>query len=366
MENKIWKMIGTMSGTSGDGLDLAYCDFVLENGVWDYRIQFIETLPYPDGFIEKLKDAHALPPEDYRKLDEEYALLNAERLNDFMHDFYLEQIDAIVSHGHTVYHEPGKKSLQLGNGQIIANETKVPVVCNLRTADVEKGGQGAPIVPIGDLQLFQDYRFCLNLGGIANISVKTGDEIFAWDICGCNLMLNELASMMGYGYDHEGHIAAEAETNQDLLKEMLKWPYLKKSNPKSLERLEVLEMLYSFSDFEGIVVQDTMSTVVDFIVESIAMDIEKHAPLPEDQILVTGGGVHNYYLMDLLSDRLPLEVVIPAEEIVNYKEALVMAFFGVLHLRKEPNCLPSVTGASEAVSGGELFVPEGFSMNKLR
>lgn len=150
MEDKTWHMIGTMSGTSGDGLDIASCEFKKENGKWTYILDAIDSAPYEDDFLEQLRNAHSLSADAYRQLDEKYAELNAERINAFIEFFHLENVDAIVSHGHTVYHEPGVRSIQIGNGQIIANKTGLPVVCNLRTADVEKGGQGAPIVPIGE------------------------------------------------------------------------------------------------------------------------------------------------------------------------------------------------------------------------
>lgn len=356
-DSKVWNMIGTMSGTSGDGLDIVFCQFQKEDNQWTYRILDTRSEGYNEDFFYWTNKALDMPPDIYGELDEEYAILNASRINAFIEEQNIENIDAIISHGHTIYHEPGVRSLQLGNGQIIANRTNLPVLANLRTADVELGGQGAPIVPIGDKYLFADHRFCLNLGGIANVSVKDGEQIEAWDICGCNLLLNYFAVLLGMEYDGDGDSARSGNTNDEFLKKMLDWPYLNRPNPKSLEKLQVMDWLYKLPDIQEIFVEDALSTSVDFIVEALVRAIAPRIKNDNESILVTGGGAHNIYLIEKLSERLPIEVVVPEGDIVDYKEAMVMAFYGVLHLRKETNCIPSVTGASKAVSGGELFVP---------
>lgn len=357
MDDKTWKVIGTMSGTSCDGLDIACCEFKKVNGAWDFQLLHSVSDSYREDFLERMLEAHTLPPDIYAELDEDYAIVNANRINEFIEKNGIENLDAIVSHGHTVYHEPGVKSLQMGNGQIIANKVNLPVVANLRTADVEKGGQGAPIVPIGDLHLFSDYRFCLNLGGIANISVKSSDGIRAWDICGCNLLLNHFANSLGFDFDNNGQLAKRGKTNQQLLQRMMDYPFLNQSPPKSLEKQHVLNWLISLPGLDEVLSEDALNTSVEFIVQSIARALAMEKVGPQDKMLVSGGGAHNAYLIEQLRNRLSIEVEVPVEEIIDFKEALVMAFFGVLHLRKETNCLPSVTGASEAVSGGELFVP---------
>jgi len=368
MENKVWRMIGTMSGTSGDGLDLAYCEFQKVDGKWTFDLREVSTASYRYDLLDSLREAKELSALAYAELDELYAKVNAGRILEFMNskDCKISEVDAIVSHGHTVFHEPAVRSWQIGNGQLIASLTSIPVISNLRNADVAAGGQGAPIVPIGDVHLFEEYRVCLNLGGIANVSIKTNGDIKAWDICGCNLMLNDLAGILGHEFDDEGKIASLGSTSEKMLEEMMGWEYLKKSGPKSLEATAVLSWFNQLSTLTDTITEDALSTCVDFIAKCIAQAVQPYGPFTGNDFLITGGGAYNAYLIERIEEYLEVDVEVPHDNLVSYKEALVMAFFGVLHLRGEPNCLVSVTGASEAVIGGEYFDPQKISeLNKI-
>jgi len=343
-----------MSGTSGDGLDIAYCTFRYDKS-WSFELLASDTYPYTDEWLLKLSEAKDLEGERYESLDRDYGKYCANRIAAFIEEYGVKELDAVVSHGHTVFHVPGVSSLQLGSGVAMSRQLDIPVINNLRNADVALGGQGAPIVPIGDQHLFADYRFCLNLGGIANISLKEDWQIRAWDVCGCNLILNHLANQMGLEYDEDGKLAQEGTLDIDLQKRMSTWPYLKKTPPKSLEATEVLDWITEW-DGEDYFVADKLRTAVEFIARSVAHSIEE-IEKKGDKILITGGGAHNRFLVKHLNQLLVSEVVVPENDIVDYKEAMVMAFFGVLRLLEKPNCLASVTGASHSAIGGELHKP---------
>jgi len=343
-----------MSRTSSDGLDIAYCKFWQEQSQWKFDLVATESGGYSSEWKTRLENAYQLSPADYSELDNAYGRLNAERINAFMNKHSLETLDAIVSHGHTVYHIPKEKSIQAGSAREIAELCKTTVINNLRAEDVKANGQGAPIVPIGDLHLFSDYRFCLNLGGIANISAKQENQIVAWDTSGCNLMLNLLANEKNQVFDEDGKIAAEGKVNEAFLKRLNEWEYLQRTPPKSLEAKKVLAWFSKENDTD-LSVEDRMRTVVEFIALNVArVLVEQHAT-KQDKVLISGGGAFNATLVQALRNNCLAEVVVPDKQIVEYKEAMVMAFYGVLRLLGLPNCIPAVTGANKAVSGGDIF-----------
>jgi len=356
MKNE-WDGIGVMSGTSLDGIDLAWCQFSKKSdGKWDYCIEKAVTVPYDYELKNQLENASfpLFSALDYVKLNNEVAEAIAKAINDWLGNS--PRPDFIASHGHTIFHQPeiGLTS-QIGNGAIIAAKTKTPTICDFRTTDVALGGQGAPLVPIGDELLFGEYDACLNLGGIANISYLVDNKRIAYDICPCNMALNPIAKRNDMEYDVDGKLAASGQVIPELLQELNKLGYYRQQNPKSLGKEWYQECFYFtlIKFLNRISDADMDCTVVEHITEQIAANVPEHAR----SMLVTGGGAHNKYLIDCLrSKRKELEVIVPNDLIVDYKEALIFAFLGLLRLNGENNCISSVTGASKDSCGGAIYL----------
>lgn len=351
-----------MSGTSLDGIDLALCD-IDEKG---YKVLAAETVPYYEEWRQRLstlENATAL----------EYALANVELghhfgkvINRFLKG--KERPEAIASHGHTIFHQPHLGlTTQIGDGDAIAAETGLPVVFNFRTLDVALGGQGAPLVPIGDELLFGQYDACLNLGGIANISYKGKGESgkreddvrrVAYDICPCNMALNRLAAMLGYPYDKGGINARGGQVQTCLLHALDALEYYAATGPKSLGKEWFVGQFWPVvKEFIGVVpslstVRDALATVSAHIAMQIGRVLEAQKI---GTLLVTGGGAWNSYLIEQIGEYSPsVQVTVPDELIVNYKEALVFALLGYLRLNGKVNTLASVTGAKYDSIGGNI------------
>ena len=357
MEKLVYTAIGLMSGTSLDGLDIALCHFEKSpNNHWKWEILEAETKSYPDRIKTNLKDAIRLSSLDLHLLDVELGKWMGKAVAQFIeqHDV---SIDFIASHGHTVFHLPEKQmTLQIGNPHFIHANTHLPVISDLRSLDLAKGGQGAPLVPIGDEILFSQYDICVNLGGIANLSFK--DEMnkrVAYDVCVCNILLNTLANYKDVEYDDKGLMAKSGDLIPQLLNEWDNFSFLKRDFPKSLgiESIEpeILDKI-NFSQFK---VEDMLSTAVEHIATHIsnALITAKNRGL----VLLTGGGAFNDFLIETVESKLhqDLKLEVADQKLVNYKEALIFAFLGVLNVRNEFNTLSSVTGAhSDSVSGQKL------------
>jgi anhydro-N-acetylmuramic acid kinase len=357
----IYKAIGIMSGSSLDGLDIAFAEFQENAGKWTYEIRQAGCYSYSIEWIEKLKTATSLTALDYQLLHVEYGHYIGQQINKFIEENNLHyQIALISSHGHTTFHVPSKKmTAQLGDGAAIAAETQLPVVTELRALDLAFGGQGAPIVPIGEKLLLGDFDFFLNLGGIANISFKT-DPYVAFDICAANRVLNMLANEAGKEYDDRGQMAAGGKINEELLKKLNALEYYKQPFPKSLANDFGTDIVYPMIRASGCAIPDALRTYVEHIAAQIKnaishSGVETHG----SRMLVTGGGAFNDYLLEQLKDKLKelrIEVVVPPEDLVKYKEAMIMAFIGVLRWRQEYNVLSSVTGAARDSIGGALWI----------
>lgn len=341
-----------MSGTSLDGLDLALCQFERDNASWDFKIIKAETKKYDDTWYKKLSDAPSIPSEELISLDHNYGVYIGEAINTFL-DTCEFSPEFIVSHGHTVFHRPDLGyTLQLGNGDNISSVTNIPVIADLRNKDISLGGQGAPLVPIGDKLLFNNYDACLNLGGFANISFEKLGERLAFDICPVNIVLNELANKEGLAYDSEGLLGRSGVLIPELLEELNKLDYYHIIGPKSLgkewvdEKVTPLLSKYSRSN------ADLLHSFYVHISEQISKIIDtEHL----NEVLVTGGGGFNTFLMELLSKQSHCKLVIPDKNLINFKEAVIFAFLGILKIRGENNSLASVTGAQKDSSGGVLF-----------
>lgn len=349
-----YRVIGLMSGTSLDGLDIAYCKFTYHKKKWDFSIKKAITFPYTKGWLEKLKGAHNLSGLQLELLHNEYGRYLGEAVKQFVKEQDINKIDFIASHGHTIFHQPEKRlTFQLGNGAAIAGSSVLPTVSDFRSLDVALGGQGAPLVPIGDGLLFAEYTFCLNLGGFANISYEHKGSRIAYDICPVNIALNYLAGYINKEYDKDGIVASKGKVNVQVLKQLNALSFYKKAFPKSLGREWLEKEFLPILDKWHAPVEDKMATVT----EHIAIQIAAVTKGKKGTVLVTGGGVFNKHLIARIKRLAPsVKVVIPGKVLINYKEALVFAFLGVLRWRGEVNCLKSVTGASENNSGGSIFL----------
>jgi anhydro-N-acetylmuramic acid kinase len=350
---EIYKVIGLMSGTSLDGLDVAYCVFKRKSDQWEFSIQKAITIKYSKSWENKLANAHLLNSEALMTLDAAYGKFLGDSCAAFINMNKLK-VDFIASHGHTIYHQPKKGfTYQLGNGYAIHAASSLPVINDFRSLDVALGGQGAPLVPAGDKILFSDYEVCLNIGGIANLSMDVKGKRTAFDICFANMGLNYLAAKLNKAFDKDGEIATEGFVNSKLLSKLDKcYEKLKISRP-SLGREFFERQIKGLLDDEKISLPDRMRTFA----ESTANEIVKAFPASQASVLCTGGGAFNSFLIAAMLDRChdDISLVIPAEEVINFKEALIFAFLGVLRVRGEVNCLKSVTGASRDSSGGTMI-----------
>jgi anhydro-N-acetylmuramic acid kinase len=349
---KKFNVIGIMSGTSLDGVDIAACEFSEANGKWNFHIRAAETIPYNDFWFSKLKNAHILSGFELTRLHVDYGRFLGKLAYNFMFSHRFTPA-FISSHGHTVFHQPGSGlTLQIGSGAEIAAQTRITTISDFRTLDVALGGQGAPLVPVGDRLLFEDYRFCLNIGGFSNISYEENNRRMAFDIAPSNIILNWLASKTGKSFDENGQVAASGNLIPNLFEQLNHLEYYHKNPPKSLGRewveLEVLP-LFEITDYQN---ADLLRTTVEHIAYQVAK-ATKHSEAA--QILVTGGGAKNKFLIERISALIHHKVIIPDNLIIDYKEALVFAFLGVLRILQQPNCLASVTGATSDSCGGAIY-----------
>ncbi len=355
-----------MSGSSLDGLDIAFVEFHENGGNWTYEMIQTECYPYSDEWVQRLKNAINLPAADYQVLHAEYGHFLGRQVNTFIHQHHLQyQVSLVASHGHTTFHMPERgMTAQLGDGAAIAAETKLPVVTDLRALDVALGGQGAPIVPIGEKLLWSDFGAFLNLGGIANISFyKEGVEgPVAYDICPANRVLNMLAQAAGKPFDEDGLLSASGTIHEAVLDRLNALDYYARNGPKSLANDFGTDTVYPILVQAGLPVPDALRTYIAHIVYQTGQAV-RHFPFPlrHPRMLVTGGGAFNAFLVKELRSHLGslgIELLIPGQELVAYKEALIMALIGVLRWRQEYNVLATVTGASRHSIGGALWTGE--------
>ncbi|MBO0322134.1 anhydro-N-acetylmuramic acid kinase [Muricauda sp. CAU 1633] len=358
--NTVYKVLGLMSGTSLDGLDMAYCRIWDETNGWKFTIDQTKELPYSDNLREYLKNAIHLSEKDHAQLHKDFGKWLGEQSKTFIEESGIE-VDFIASHGHTSHHRPEDGvTFQLGDGQLLANFSGKQVVCDFRTKDVSLGGQGAPLVPIGDRLLFHEYDFCLNLGGISNISFEKKGKRIAYDIGMANMPLNYITHKMGMDYDENGTLARSGKLDETLLKKLNNLDYYRLPYPKSTGYEwftgKVVPLIEASESPEA----DLLHTFIHHNCEQIAAQVYKYTNPPKSKLLVTGGGALNLFFMDTLQEKLgaKVEVIIPNTTLVSYKEALVFAFMGVLRLKGMTNVLRSVTGARKDSCSGEVYFPE--------
>ncbi len=374
IENGI-NVLGLMSGTSLDGLDLCLVNFKYINGRWQYSIIKAEDEKYPGQLHEKLANAQSMSAEEYACLHTGYGMYLGARVKAFMERNSLEgKVDLVASHGQTVFHQPapsfhcgGIQSYgwtgQIGCGAGIAAASGVDTVCDFRTSDVAYGGQGAPLVPVGDRNLFPDFDFCLNIGGFSNISFDGGNERTAFDISPVNYVLNHYAGTIGLDYDKDGALARSGKVCMELFNALNDLEYYHRPAPKSLGREWVEENIFPLVESYGLELKDAMATYTEHAAYQVARTVKESAGTiavknadGKMRMLVTGGGAFNNYLVERMAALAPeCEFVVPDSLTVCFKEALIFAFLGALYAFNVPSCLASVTGARISNIGGALY-----------
>jgi anhydro-N-acetylmuramic acid kinase len=361
----IYRAIGLMSGSSLDGLDIAMVTFTEIGGKWSFELDACTCIEYDKILQQQLMHATTLAAIDYHILDIEYATYLGNQINIFIEQNNLHhQVQIIASHGHTTFHLPEKKlTAQLGNGATIAAITQLPVISDIRMLDVAFGGQGAPLVPIGDKLLFAGYDYYLNIGGIANITFINQNTTIAFDICAANKVLNMLAQQLGKDYDAGGNLAKAGQVNIDLLAVLNALDYYQLSYPKSLSNSYGENIVFTQISKFGCSVQDSLCTYIEHMCLQICTAVNYQNTLNNSntplKMLLTGGGACNTYLVQQLTQKLAamqVALIIPTAQIVNYKEAIIMAFLGVLRWREEATVIKSVTGALKSSIGGALWL----------
>jgi len=361
----LYKVIGLMSGSSLDGLDIAYVHLEEIRGAWTFSIEAAECLPYDAAWTEKLRTAANLDVPEFLRLHTAYGRYLGEACMAFIARHGLEhRVDFIASHGHTVFHEPATRTTsQIGCGAAAAAASGLPVIADLRAADVALGGQGAPIVPIADRLLFAEYPYLLNIGGIANLTVKSEDgSALAFDVCPANRVLNVLAARAGQPYDAGGALAARGELLLDELIRLNSAPYYAQAAPKSLSNEAADALVFPTLTQSAHTTEDLLRTAVEHIAEQVAGALHDYTGGRGGRMLVTGGGAFNDFLVGRLAHECShagVEVVVPDAQVVMYKEAVAMALFGTLRWREEVNVLASVTGAERDSVGGALWKTVG-------
>ncbi len=347
---KSYFVIGLMSGTSLDGVDLVYVRFDVSEG-YSYKIMCAETILYSNLWKKKLQEAFYFNENELELLSEEYAVLLSGLITDFIQKNKIEKVDFIASHGHTIHHQPDKGyTLQIGDGQTIFNLTKIKTICDFRTQDVKLGGQGAPLVPIGDTILFHQYDYCLNLGGFANISFDNKGKRLAFDICPVNIVMNYYTNKLGFPYDDKGKIAKKGSIILPLLKALNKLNFYQDDKPKSLGFEFVQKLIFPIIDKFNLSIQDILRTYVEHITIQISFKIQENKTL-----FITGGGAFNTFLMERIAFHSKAKIVLPDRVTIDFKEALIFAFLGLRRVENKINCLKSVTGASQDHCSGVVF-----------
>jgi len=353
MTKQAYNTIGVMSGTSLDGIDLAHIQFSILDHKWQFTILENETIPYTQDWVYALKEAVGFSQDQLEKLNQDYTLLLGSIISDFIIRHKIEHIDAVCSHGHTILHQPQNGfTLQIGNLPEIATIINQRVVCDFRVQDVQLGGQGAPLVPIGDRILFSEYDYCLNLGGFSNVSFEENNTRIAFDISPVNTVLNFYANQLGFDYDDEGKISKSGNLHPELFNQLNALDFYQKAYPKSLGFEFVKETIFPLIESFDISTEDKMHTFT----EHIACQIGFALKMKTGKLLITGGGAYNKFLINRIHFHLPeMQIIIPESKILEFKEALIFALLGVLKLRNEVNVLSSVTGAEYDHSSGRIY-----------
>ena len=350
---KQYNIIGLMSGTSLDGLDIVYVNFKLDEN-WEYKLIYSKTYKYEKKWNSLLLNLSQKKIYSIKKIDVDYTELLSRYIIDFIDEFSINNIDFVSSHGHTAIHLPSKSiTYQIGNLPILAKLINLKVVCDFRIQDINLGGQGAPLVPVGEKYLFPQYNTLINLGGFANITKRIKRDIIAYDICPINIVFNHLSRKMELKYDNAGYIASTGELNQDLYNHLQRLNYYKQDSPKSLGIEWVNDKIHSIlKDFQDVQIKDLMNTFSNHFAFQIAKNIGN-----QDNVLITGGGAYNTYLIERIKNLSDSKITIPDPKLIEYKEAVIFSFLGLLRVLKINNCYSSVTGARQNHCSGNIYTP---------
>ena len=349
---KNFNVIGVMSGTSLDGVDIIYVKFI-QNESWSFKIINSKTYKYEDSIADILNDISKKSLEEIKEIDVVYTKKLAKIINGFIDEFSINKIDFVSSHGHTAIHDPSNLiTYQMGNLSTLSTEINQKVICDFRVQDVKLGGEGAPLVPVGEKYLFHEYDSFINLGGFANISNHKGESLIAYDICPVNIVLNNLSKKIGKDFDDKGSIASSGKLIINLYEELEKLEYYQSSPPKSLgiEWIDeyIFPLINKYFDYP---IEDLLNTLSNHIANQISNNLKNL-----DKVLVSGGGAYNDYLIHLIRSKTDSEIIIPSKNIIEFKEALIFAFLGVLRFLNINNCYSSVTGASKDHCSGKIFL----------
>lgn len=353
--SKPWRYaLGMMSGTSGDGVDLVLADLAPADGA-RFQILKCSTEPYPENWAENLR-FRPLSAEAFLDLDHNLGLYLGACAQKFLAQAQAEGLPAaqfIASHGHTWFHQPAlKRSYQLGCGPEISLQSGLICVNDFRRSDVLRGGQGAPLVPIGDRDLFPEFEACLNLGGFANVSFMQKGPGLAYDIAPLNLGLNRWAQKLGLPFDRDGAIAAQNSPDPGLVAALDALPYYQQKGPKSLG-IEWLDQVFwpcieSFKPSPEVAI----SSLSEHSARQIARQLKQEGC---QSALVTGGGAHNKHLINRIETHWGKALSLPSPELIDFKEALVFAYLGSLCLQGRVNVLAAVTGADCDHCSGQIY-----------
>lgn len=355
MPKKQFDVLGLMSGTSLDGLDIAWCQLEEKQKKWTYKIMRANTLAYSAEWKKKLSGAHELKSANLLALHAAYGHWLGRVCQQFIQKNRIKKLDVIASHGHTVFHQPHNTfTFQLGDGNAIYAQTGIPVVCDFRSLDVQLGGQGAPLVPLGDKLLFTDFDVCLNIGGIANLSLEKNKKRVAFDICFANMGINFLTEKLGLPFDNNGSIASSGNIDTPLHQNLLKFYQPFKATRPSLAREHFENGLSKIINTSSASINDCIRTFTESVAQQIALAIPSKRG---QRVLITGGGAHNRFLVSRIAHHLQKKAVIeiPPKQIIDFKEALVFGLLGLLRTQNKINVLKSVTGASRDSSSGAII-----------
>ena len=351
---KNYFVIGVMSGTSIDGVDLVYANFFYDKH-WSFKILKSKTYEYDMGWQNILKNLSDKDLDSIKLIDKNYTKLLSDYILKFIEEFSIKQIDFISSHGHTALHDPSNSiTYQIGNLKELSDYIGLKVICDFRVQDIKLGGQGAPLVPVGEKYIFPEYDTLINIGGFANITIKSNNNLIAYDICPVNIVFNHLSNLINLKYDDKGKISSSGKINLELFNHLQSIDYYKQVSPKSLGVEWVKEVIIPIiNNFIEIPVEDLLNTFSKHFAFQIANNIKS-----SNKTLITGGGAYNDYLIQNIIDLTESEIIIPSSEIIEYKEALIFGFLGVLKDLNINNCYSSVTGAIKDHCSGNIFIPK--------
>lgn len=349
---KEYNCVGLMCGTSMDGIDIAHITFQLQNNKWIFKINQADCVDFSDVWYSRLVNLPKQSAEIFAKTNVYFGHYLGKEIQQFLTRHQLKA-DLISSHGQTVFHNPRMGyTIQIGSGATIAKETNTPVVCDLRTTDMAYGGQGAPIVPLGERFLFPEMHQFLNIGGISNIAIHSAKNIVGYDVCMGNLLLNHYANTIGLPYDHNGELAQSGTLNLELLNQLNAHQYFQLKSPKSLDADQVLNWFLPVVEQFSISLEDKLATLVEHISIQLGYVLREN-----EDTLITGGGALNSFLVERIQANTKSKICLPSSEIINFKEALIIAFLGLKRVLKQPNVLASVTGAKKDTINGAVYLP---------